>query len=97
MSTVVTAVLLFRIVRLQFDCALAGILASCIYLINPSVMYMGVVPMMESPFMMFFILSVYYIHKWYHTYATNDTDIWKQYRIIIKSAFAISAPIFDRL
>jgi glucose/arabinose dehydrogenase len=91
MSTVVTAVLLFRIVRLQFDCALAGILASCLYLINPSVMYMGVVPMMESPFMMFFILSVYYIQTWYYTYATNDTDIWKQYRSIIKSAFAISA------
>lgn len=91
MSTAVTAVLLFRIVKLQFDCALAGILASCLYLINPSVIYMGVVPMMESPFMMFFMLSVYYIQKWYYTYTRNDTDIWKQYRSIIKSAFAISA------
>lgn len=90
-STAVTAVVLFRIVRLQFDSPLAGILAACLYLINPSVIYMGIVPMMESPFMMFFILSVYYIQEWYYSYTRNDTDIWKQYRNIIKSAFAISA------
>jgi aldose sugar dehydrogenase len=91
MSTAVTAVVLFRITKIQFDSALAGILSSCLLLINPSVIYIGVVPMMESPFMMFFILSVYYIQQWHNNYTRYDTDIWKEYRSIIKSAFAISA------
>jgi hypothetical protein len=90
-STAMTAVILFRIARLQFDSELAGILASSLCLLNLSVIYMGVVPMMELPFMMFFMLSVYYIQQWYYVYTIDDADIWKQYRSIIKAVFAISA------
>ena len=91
LSTAVTAVILFRIARLQFDSTLAGIIAASLILLNPSVIYMGLVPMTELPFLMFFIISVYYIQQWYYAYARDDTDTWKQYRSIIKAAFAISA------
>ena len=67
-STGVTNVLIFRIVKIQFNSKPAGLLASVLYLTNPSVMYMGIVPMTEAPFMMFFMLSVYYFQKWYNTY-----------------------------
>jgi hypothetical protein len=90
-STAITAVILFRIARLQFDSQLAGVLASSLCVFNLSVIYMGVVPMIELPFMMFFMISVYYIQQWYYVYTTNPADIWKQYRSIIKAAFAISA------
>ena len=90
-STAITAVILFRIARLQFDSELAGILASSLCILNLSVIYMGVVPMIELPFMMFFMISVYYIQQWYYIYTTNSADTWKQYRSIIKAAFAISA------
>ena len=90
-STAITAVILFRIARLQFDSELAGILASSLCILNLSVIYMGVVPMIELPFMMFFMISVYYIQQWYYIYTTNPADAWKQYRSIIKAAFAISA------
>jgi hypothetical protein len=90
-STAVTAVILFRISRLQFDSELAGILASSLFLLNLSVIYMGVVPMTELPFMMFFMISVYYIQQWYYVYSTDPADTWKQYRSIIKAAFAILA------
>ena len=92
-STAITAVILFRIARLQFDSELAGILASSLCILNLSVIYMGVVPMIELPFMMFFMISVYYIQQWYYIYTTNSADTWKQYRSIIKAAFAISAPL----
>jgi len=90
-STAVTAVILFRIARLQFDNELAGILASSLFLLNLSVIYMGVVPMTELPFMMFFMISVYYIQQWYYVYNTDPADTSKQYRNIIKAAFAVSA------
>lgn len=90
-STSVTAVVLFRIARLHFDSVLAGLLACSLFVLNLSVMYMGVVPMMEMPFMMFFTISVYYIQQWYYIYSRDDgRNIWKQYRSIIKAAFAIS-------
>ena len=93
-STGVTNVLIFRIVKIQFNSKPAGLLASVLYLTNPSVMYMGIVPMTEAPFMMFFMPSVYYFQKWYNTYMYKDVS--KQYRIIVKCALSISAACLTR-
>ena len=45
--------------------------------------------------MMFFMLSVYYVQKWYYQYA-GDGNIWMQYRTIIKCALVISAASLTR-
>ncbi|MDP9289619.1 MAG: phospholipid carrier-dependent glycosyltransferase [Thermoproteota archaeon] len=103
-STAITAVVLFRIVKLQFNSERAGVLASSLYLVNPSVMYMGVIPMMEAPFMMFFVLSVYYLQKWYFNYTSsgsatverNSSRSPSQYPTIIKAGLAISAASLTR-
>jgi hypothetical protein len=101
-STAVTTVILFRIVKLQFRSLLAGVISSALYMMNPSVIYMGIIPMMEAPFIMFFILSVYYIQKWYCIYfrgAVDDTDGSNkrhQYFTLIKCALAISAASLTR-
>lgn len=87
-SMAVTAVVIFRIVKLQFGSARAGLLGSCLYLANPSVIYIGIIPMMEAPFMMFFVLFVYYVQKWHHIYTTGG-NTWDQYRIILKCAVAV--------
>lgn len=92
-SSAVTAVLLFRIVKMQFNSTQAGLLASALYMMNPSVIYMGTVPMMEAPFMMFFVASVYYLQKWWYYYNGN---IWKQYRTLTKCALAVSAATLTR-
>jgi hypothetical protein len=94
-STAVTAVLIFRIVKMQFNSKAAGLLASALYLMNPSVIYMGVVPMMEAPFMMFFMLSVYYLQKWYFLHMSKDSTL-KQYRTIMKCTIAISGACLTR-
>ncbi|MDG6898548.1 MAG: hypothetical protein JRN24_02290, partial [Nitrososphaerota archaeon] len=70
-SMTVTTVVLYRMAKLQFKSRLAGFVASSLYLMNPSVLYMGVVPMMEANYVMFLVLSVYYLQQWYYS-----TDTW---------------------
>jgi hypothetical protein len=94
-STAVTAMVIFRIVKFQFTSALAGTLAASLYVLNPSVIYMGIIPMMEAPFMMFFIISVYYVQQWYHIY-TAGGSLWNQYRTILKCGLAVSAASLTR-
>jgi uncharacterized membrane protein len=76
LSTAATALLLFRIVKLQFRSThisgtLVALIACAVFLTNPSVLYMGIVPMMEAPFMMFFMLSVYYLQRLFLSHIRN--------------------------
>src|SRR5205823_3777336 len=75
LSTSVTAVMLFRIVKMQFNSKPAGLLASAFYMMNPSVIYMGIIPMMEAPFVMFFMISVFYFQKWYYVQISNGSAL----------------------
>ena len=93
-STAIAAVFLFRIVRLHFSKNF-GFLAAALFLMNTSVIYMGLVPMMEAPFMMFFMMAAYYALNWYLLY-NNGIDMWLQYRSILKCAIAISAATLTR-
>jgi hypothetical protein len=79
LSTAATALLLFRIVKLQFSSALisgtlVALIACAVFLTNPSVLYMGIVPMMEAPFMMFFMLSVYYLQRLFYSHIRNNYE-----------------------
>src|SRR2546422_724230 len=72
-------VLLFRIVKLQFRSThisgtLVALIACAVFLTNPSVLYMGIVPMMEAPFMMFFMLSVYYLQRLFRSHIRNNYE-----------------------
>jgi len=93
-STAVAAVFLFRIVRLHFS-SNYGFLAASLFLMNTSVIYMGLVPMMEAPFLMFFMMASYYALNWCTLY-NNGNDIWLQYRSLLKCAVAISAATLTR-
>ena len=73
----------------------AGLLSSALYMMNPSVIYMGIVPMMEAPFVMFFMLSVYYFQKWYYEHISKESSL-KQYRILVKCSLAISLACLTR-
>jgi len=52
-STAIAAVYLSKIAKLHFSSNYAGFLAASLFLMNSSVIYMSIVPMMEAPFMMF--------------------------------------------
>ena len=94
-ATAVTAVALFRILRLQFASSMVGAFGSFLYFLNPSVIYMGIIPMMEALFMMFFMVSVYYIQKWYYL-SVSEQKKWFQYRTILKCALVVSAASLTR-
>ena len=99
-----TCILLYRVVKLQFGSRLAGVLAPAPIFSNPSIMYMSIVPMMEAPFIMFFVLSVYYIQRWYYEYVltrtVNDNNKTSAnvtgYKTAFKCALAISAATLTR-
>lgn len=95
-STAIAALLLFRIASGQFNSTKLGILCSLLFMLNPSVVYMGIVPMMEAPFIMFFMLAMYYFHKWYYCYVHERGSCVSQYRTLIKCALAISATCLTR-
>jgi hypothetical protein len=91
LSIAVTAVFLFRLAKRQFhNSTIAGILASSLLLLNPSVLYMGIVPMTEAPFMMFLVLSIYFLHRWYHLIFMNRIE--NEYRSIASSEVFESHP-----
>ncbi|TLX81638.1 MAG: hypothetical protein E6L04_11135, partial [Thaumarchaeota archaeon] len=94
-STAVAAVFLSRIVKLHFSSNYAGYLAASLFLMNTSVIYMSLVPMMEAPFMMFFMMASYYGLKWCSLHNAGN-DIWLQYRSLLKCAIAISAATLTR-
>jgi len=103
LSVAVTACAMFRIAKLQFNSSIiAGFISASLYLMNTSVIYMGVVPMQEAPYMMFFVLSVYYIQKIYSHYIciksiTLDVSLTLKARLLLlKCALAISAATIIR-
>ena len=93
-STAIAAVFLCKIVKLHFS-SNYGFLAASLFLLNSSVVYMSLVPMMEAPFMMFFMMTAYYALNWYSLHQ-NGKDIWLQYRSILKCGIAISAATLTR-
>jgi hypothetical protein len=94
-ATVITMVALFKILQLQFASSIVAIFGSFLYFLNPSVIYIGIIPMMEALFMMFFMLSVYYAQKWYYL-SISEQRIWFQYRTLLKCALAVSAASLTR-
>ena len=94
-ATAVAAMFLFRIVRLHFDSPYAGFLASALFLMNTSVIYMSIVPMMEATFMMFSMMASYYALKWYKLHDSGN-DLWSQYRSLLKCSIAITAASLTR-
>jgi hypothetical protein len=95
-ATAVTAIALFRILQMQFASSLVGAFGSFLYFLNPSVIYMGIIPMMEALFMMFFMVSVYYIQKWYYYLTVSEQRLWFQYRTLLKCSLLVSAASLTR-
>ena len=93
--TAISAMFLFRITKLHFRSNFYGYLACSIFLMNSSVIYMSIVPMMEAPFMMFFIMASYYALRWY-IINRDSNDLWLEYRTLLKCGISITAATLTR-
>ena len=100
LSIAVTASTMLRIAKLQFNLSvMAGLISASLYMMNTSVIYMGVVPMQEAPFMMFFVLSAYYLQRIYYSRIHIDSNLvvnLKDQALFVKCALVISAATLIR-
>jgi hypothetical protein len=60
----ITTVLLYRILKSQLDAGYVAILGALLYASNPNIIYLGITPMTEAPFMLFFVSAAYFFLKW---------------------------------
>jgi hypothetical protein len=61
----ITSVYIYRIIRAQININYVAVTGALLYALNWNIIYLGIIPMTEAPFMLFFVASAYYLQKWY--------------------------------
>jgi hypothetical protein len=62
-SVAIASVILYKIIKTEVKISWISIIGVCTFLLNPNVVYLGITPMTEAPFMLFFVSSAYYFQK----------------------------------
>src|SRR5919107_2929633 len=60
----ITSVLLYKIIKSHLDIGHVAIVGALLYATNPNILYMGITPMTEAPFMLFFVGAAYFFMRW---------------------------------
>lgn len=60
----ITSVFLYKIIKSQLNVGYIAIVGALLYAINPNILYMGITPMTEAPFMLFFVGAAYFFMRW---------------------------------
>ena len=60
----ITSVFFYKIIKSQLNVWYIAIVGALLYATNPNVLYLGITPMTEAPFMLFFVGGAYYFLKW---------------------------------
>ncbi len=71
-SLAITSALLYRMIRSHIGISSIALVGAFLYASNPNIMYLGITAMTEAPFMLFFVVSAYYLQKWYHNLDTTN-------------------------
>src|SRR5215831_11805573 len=61
----ITSVFVYRIIKAQININYLALTGTLLYALNWNIIYLGIIPMTEAPFMLFFVASAYYLQKWY--------------------------------
>jgi hypothetical protein len=59
----IAAAIIYKIIKVQTNVSWIGVLGSCLYFLNPNVLYLGITAMTEALFMLFFIVAAFYFQK----------------------------------
>ncbi len=83
-SVALTAVLLYKIIKnhLAGPAFLAGA-GALLYALNPNILYLGLTPMTEAPFMLFFVGSAYFLQKWYRQPDDMRSLLWSSMFVVL--------------
>ncbi len=60
----ITSVFLYEIIKSHLHVGYVAIAGALLYAANPNILYIGITPMTESPFMLFFVGSAYFFIRW---------------------------------
>jgi hypothetical protein len=60
----ITSVLLCNIIKSHLSVGYVAIVGALLYATNPNILYMGIAPMTEAPFMLFFVGAAYFFMRW---------------------------------
>ena len=73
-SMSLTALLIYKITNDQLHSERLGLLAALLYLTNVNILYMASIAMMETPFMLFIVATVYFFQRWYSRKAEEGLE-----------------------
>lgn len=60
----ITTVLLYEIIKSHLNIGYVAIVGALLYATNPNIIYMGITPMTEALFMLFFVGAAYFFMRW---------------------------------
>jgi hypothetical protein len=60
----ITSVLLYKIIKNQLELSHVAIVGALLYASNPNIIYMGITPMTEASFMLFFVAAAFFFLRW---------------------------------
>src|SRR6266487_4029287 len=63
-STAITSVFLYKIIKMHTRISYLPVVGALLYASNPNMIYMGITPMTEAPFMLFFVGAAYFFLRW---------------------------------
>ncbi len=84
-----TSVLIYKIILTQTKRPWIGIIGGLLYASNPNLLYLGITAMIEAPFLLFFVASIYFLQKWVIQDSIN-------FKYILISAIFISLATLSR-
>jgi hypothetical protein len=62
-SVAIAAAIIYKIIKVQTNISWIALLGSCLFFLNPNVLYLGITAMTEAIFMLFFIVAAFYFQK----------------------------------
>jgi hypothetical protein len=62
-SIAIAAAIIYRIIKVQTNVSWIAVLGSCLYFLNPNILYLGITATTEALFMLFFVVAAFYFQK----------------------------------
>jgi hypothetical protein len=62
-SLAIASAIIYKIIKVQTDISWIAILGSCLFFLNPNILYLGITAMTEALFMLFFIVASLYFQR----------------------------------
>jgi hypothetical protein len=62
-SLAIAAAIIYKIIKVQTNISWIAILGSCLFFLNPNILYLGITAMTEALFMLLFIVAAFYFQK----------------------------------